>query len=230
MKVKSKNNPIIELKEVSKGYKSGKNILNALKDINFTARRGELVLVLGPSGSGKTTFLSIIAGLIEPTTGTAILYGGQINSFKNKAMQKFRAENIGFVFQNFMLIDSLSVIENIMLAEKFAGAGRKQARATAIDTLDKLKIGHLASKFPKELSQGEKQRAAVGRAVVNNAELILADEPTASLDTENGLEVIRLLHKYAENGACVLIASHDHRIKDYADRVLRIEDGRLFTN
>ena len=85
MKVKSKNNPIIELKEVSKGYKSGKNILNALKDINFTARRGELVLVLGPSGSGKTTFLSIIAGLIEPTTGTAILYGGQINSFKNKA-------------------------------------------------------------------------------------------------------------------------------------------------
>ena len=218
----------VRLSDVSKKYIRSGVETNALEHISFEARAGEMVLLLGPSGSGKTTFLTILAGLQKPTEGEVNIFGRNVNDYTQKDLQKLRAEHIGFIFQTFYLIESLSVIDNIMMVMKFAGKKGENAYAHAKEFLNRFEILHLIKAFPKTLSQGEKQRVAVARALANGAELILADEPTGSLSTQQGMTIVSYLRNATtEEGRCVVIASHDERIKSFADRVLDIRDGVL---
>ena len=211
---------------VTKTFRMDGNATNAVHNISVDAHFGELLLLLGPSGSGKTTLLTLLAGFLEPTTGVVRLSGKNLRELSLQELQKLRAEKMGFVFQTFHLIDALTVVENITLVLRFAGRRVDDARRRALEQLSELRIEHLASKFPPRLSHGEKQRVAVARAVANNADLILADEPTSSLESTQGFEIIQLLHKYArEENKCVIVASHDLRLLDFADRVIRLEDG-----
>jgi len=218
---------IILLRNVSKTYKINEHTSWGVRDIDFHAKPGELVLLLGPSGSGKTTLLTLIAGLLSPSEGSIKLFGNPIESYSKSDLQSLRARKIGFIFQTFLLIDALTSTQNIELVMKFNFKPKREAGKTAKALLKDLRIEYLADKLPSAMSQGEKQRVAVARAVANNAELILADEPTASLDTENGSIIIELLSSFARNNKCVIVASHDLRLKKYADRIINLENGMI---
>jgi ABC-type lipoprotein export system ATPase subunit len=221
-------NLVVNLENVTKVFGVNGRETRAVNGISLQAHKGEMVLLLGPSGSGKTTLLTLMAGLQRPTSGTVQLFGRKVVDYTSHELQRLRAVRIGFIFQNFHLIDSLTVLENVMLVTKFAGTARNEARRRAFDLLEKFGIKHLAGASPRKISQGEKQRVAVVRALVNGAELILADEPTANLESKQGLEIINFLHSNIKNdNSSVVIASHDERIMNYADRVLRLEDGLL---
>lgn len=215
---------IVKLENVTKLYYTNSHSVRGVKGIELSAAKGELLLILGPSGSGKTTIITLAAGLLEPTEGRVHLFGKDIRKYSRSELQEARADRIGFVFQTFLLIDSLTISENIKLVQGFS---KKDGKAPPEELLRKFSIGHLKDNLPYKLSQGEKQRAAIARAVANNAELILADEPTANLDSEQGYEIIRLLGHYAKEGKCVIAVSHDQRIAGYADRIVKIEDGKI---
>lgn len=225
--MKDENRNIVSLRNVSKTYKINEHVSIGVKDVNFSARQGELVLLLGPSGSGKTTLLTLIAGLLKPSEGSISLFQKPIESYSVADLQSLRAERIGFIFQTFLLIDALTSSQNIELVVKFNQKSKKEARRIAETLLKELNIEYLADKLPATMSQGEKQRVAVARAVANNAELILADEPTASLDTENGSTIIELLSSFARDNKCVIVASHDLRLKKFADRIVYLDNGRI---
>ena len=221
-------NRTVTLVDVSKIFGRNGRKTVAVDKISFDSRPGEMVLFLGPSGSGKTTLLTLIAGLLPPTSGEVVLFGKTVERYSIRDLQLLRARQMGFVFQTFQLIDALTAEENIKLVLHFAGHQKQTATEKAGKLLRQLHIDHLADKLPTEMSQGEKQRVAVARAIANDPELILADEPTASLESTQGFEVIRLLHQYAkEYQRCVIVASHDLRLAEYADRVIRMADGRL---
>ena len=219
---------MVEMTDATRTFGANGNQTCAVRAVSLQVLQGELLLLLGPSGSGKTTLLTMIGGLLKPTSGTVSLFGKEIDRYTARELQQIRATRIGFVFQTFHLIDSLTVLENVTLVLRFAGRQAAQAERQAETLLERLHIGHLANKFPATLSQGEKQRAAVARATANAPDLIIADEPTASLETRQGLDIIRLLREYAkEENRSVIVASHDLRIVEFADRALRIEDGIL---
>lgn len=224
--MKDKN--IVSLQSVSKTYKINAHSSVGVKDITLNVSHGELVLFLGPSGSGKTTLLTLIAGLLKPSEGIISLFGKTIDSFTVSELQKLRTEKIGFIFQTFLLIDSLTALQNVELVLRFASKSKREVRRIAENIFRELNIEYLANKLPTTMSQGEKQRVAVARAIANNADLILADEPTASLDTENGSIIIEWLNTYAKaNNKCVIVVSHDLRLKEYAHRIIYLEDGRI---
>lgn len=226
--MKDEQNIMIALSNVSKSYRINDFSSVGVKGITFDAKPGELVLFLGPSGSGKTTLLTLMAGLLKPSEGSIRLFNRPVESYSASELQKLRADKIGFVFQTFFLIDALTAMQNIELVLRFSGKHRRQARHIAAELLKFLRIEYLADKLPGTMSQGEKQRIAVARAIANDAEIILADEPTASLDAENGSAIIELLSSYARNmKKCVIAVSHDLRLKSYADRVLYLEDGKI---
>jgi putative ABC transport system ATP-binding protein len=219
---------VVQTKNATKIYQSNSHQNAGILDISMSARKGELLLLLGPSGSGKTTLLTLIAGLIQPSCGYISLFSKDITSYTSRTLQKIRATKIGFVFQTFLLIDALTVVENIKMVLHFAGNHGNDKNLKALHLLKKFSIDHLALHFPPKLSQGERQRVALARAIANDAELILADEPTASLEAKQGFEIIKLLHHHAkEKEKCVIVASHDLRLKEYADRVLYLENGKL---
>jgi len=225
--MKDDNRNIVSLRGVNKTYRINEHVSFGVKDIIFDARPGELVLLLGPSGSGKTTLLTLIAGLLKPSEGSISLFQKPIESYSVADLQSLRADRIGFIFQTFLLIDALTSSQNIELVVKFNQKSKKEARRIAETLLKELNIEYLADKLPATMSQGEKQRVAVARAVANNAELILADEPTASLDTENGSIIIELLSSFARDNKCVIVASHDLRLKKFADRIVFLDNGRI---
>jgi putative ABC transport system ATP-binding protein len=217
-----------KLVDVTKIYPRAGGETTALHHVSFEACASELILLLGPSGSGKTTMLTIMAGLQGPTSGEVFLFGGRLQEFSAKNLQQIRASRMGFIFQTFCLLDSINVLENVLLAMKFAGIHRDLARQRAIEFLDRLEIKHLMYVSPETLSQGEKQRVAVARALVTGAELLIADEPTGSLATQQGMQIVDFLSRSCKTeGRCVIIASHDERISKYADRVLHLHDGIL---
>jgi putative ABC transport system ATP-binding protein len=221
-------NYIIQLINVTKSYNGSGQGPVALRDVSFAAQTGEMVLLLGPSGSGKTTFLTLMAGLQPATSGEVYLFGKHINEYSTGELQKIRAKRMGFIFQNFNLINSLTVIQNITMVLHYGGSDRKTANKTAMDYLRNLGIEKLSDSLPAKVSHGEKQRAAIARALVNGAELIIADEPTGSLSSSQGMEIIELLQKSCKDESrCVIVASHDERIIKLADRVLYLNDGEL---
>ncbi len=215
-----------ELVEVTKLYTRSGTVTTALNNVSFKVCSGELVLLLGPSGSGKTTLLTLLAGFQKPSKGEAYIFGKRVQDYPASSLQKLRARHMGFIFQTFCLLDSLTVLDNVMLVMQFAGAHRISARKHALECLDRFGVGHLFHAFPNTLSQGEKQRVAVARAIANGAQLIIADEPTGSLVTQQGMIIVEFLRNLVEKEQLsVVIASHDERISRYADHVHHLCDG-----
>lgn len=224
----SRKQVLVSAESVTKEYRTADSTNTPLSNISFDGKAGEMVLLLGPSGSGKSTFLMLLAGLIPPTTGDIILFGKRIVEFSQEDFQSLRSRSIGFVFQNFLLIDWLTAEENIGIVLHFSGNDSDTLRDRTYAMLRKLRIDHLAKKYPSQMSHGEQQRVAIARAFVLEPQLILADEPTAALEFSQGLEVVDMLHAYAkERGSCVVVASHDLRIRPRADRVISIENGHF---
>lgn len=218
----------IAAKDVEMVYQSGTEKFHALKGIDLEVQRGEIQLLMGPSGSGKTTFLSILAGILTPTAGMVHLLGQDITAMSRKQLARFRLENIGFIFQGFNLFPALTAEENVQVALKMKGVQGKLAHKEARELLYQVGLVDRADQLPRDLSGGQKQRVAIARALACDPHLIMADEPTAALDSHNGHAVIELLRKLAkEGGRTVLMVTHDPRIMDVADRVTYLEDGEL---
>ncbi|MEX0800325.1 MAG: ABC transporter ATP-binding protein [Dehalococcoidia bacterium] len=219
---------ILEVRGLTRVFGRGETAVRAVDGVDLTVRRGEIVLVMGPSGAGKTTLLTLIGGLLKPTAGQVLIDGRDITAMGESDLPEVRRRYVGFVFQSFNLLDSLTAQENVELALNLAGRGGRESAETAGELLDGLGMGHRRRFKPNDLSGGEKQRVSIARALANEPPLLLADEPTANLDSKQGREVVDLLRGIAgEQGRTVLIVSHDERIRDMADRVLWLEDGRL---
>lgn len=209
-------------------FHTGNQDYQALRDINLDINPGEIHLLMGPSGSGKTTLLSILAGILTPTSGVVNLLGQDITSLSRTQLAQFRLKNIGFIFQGFNLFPALNALENVSLGLTIKGVSKRAAQAESMALLEQVGLGDKAHRLPKELSGGQKQRVAIARALAGNPPLIMADEPTAALDSQSGHAVIELLRKLAkERGHTVLMVTHDPRIVDVADRVSYLEDGQL---
>jgi len=219
---------ILQVDNVTKRFGSGAVAVTAVDGVDLRVRRREIVLIMGPSGSGKTTLLSVLGGILKPTSGRVQINGTDITEMTESQLTKIRQKEVGFVFQSFNLIESLSTIENVEVALNFAGLTGRKARARATDLLSDLGLGDRLHFKPRDLSGGERQRVSIARAIANNPALILADEPTANLDSKRGQEVVLLLRDLAkQQDRCVVIVSHDRRIVDVADRIWWLEDGRL---
>lgn len=219
---------ILALESVSKTYGRGHASVKAVDGVSLGVGRGEIVLVMGPSGSGKTTLLSIAGGLLKPDSGSVAVAGNRLDRLGPAELSRLRLLEVGFVFQTFNLLASLSALENVALVMNLAGRGDGSAEEGSGALLARLGLQERLSHVPADLSGGEKQRVALARALANDPPLILADEPTGNLDSRSGREVMMLLFDLArEEGKAVVVVSHDPRIVDIADRVLWLEDGRL---
>ena len=218
---------IIELKNVQKVYGTGAAQVVALKNINFKANLGEVVLIMGPSGAGKSTFLTIAGSLQKPTTGEVIVNGQNIARISAKASDHLRLTQLGFVLQAYNLVPFLKIREQFELVNKVKKAGNISQEKLQ-ELLKQLGINSLLDKYPSELSGGQQQRAAIARALYANPQILLADEPTASLDSENVAEVGQLFKKLAKNyNKAVLLVTHDPRLKQYADHIYEMMDGKI---
>lgn len=222
------NETLVEMRHICKEFGRGRQTTVAVANVSLAVRSGETAVLIGPSGSGKTTLLTLAAGLTSPSAGELFLFAKPFDAYQPRELQKLRSRNIGFIFQTFRLLDPLTVLENLILTGKFAGASRVEASADAARLLSKLRIENLADAYPFQLSQGEKQRVAAARAMINGPRLIIADEPTANLESKQALSLFELLREYVKQSRCgLLVATHDQRILPFADRILRIEDGLL---
>lgn len=221
---------VVEVEGVSKTFGTGDLAVQALKPCSFAVQEGELAALLGPSGSGKSTLLLAISLILEPTTGRIVVNGQEIynNGWTGVDDRAFRRHNIGFIFQQHNLIPFLTAQENVALMMQLNGVGRREAGLRAKELLGYLEIAHRADSLPANLSGGEQQRVAIGRALANEPPLILADEPTAALDTERGTKVMALLKKIArERRSAVITVTHDHRMIEGFDAVYHLDDGVL---
>ena len=215
----------IELKNVKKTYIIGEQKYNALDGINLSIKQGEFVVILGPSGAGKSTLLNILGGLDKLSSGTIKIGDKEINKFNDKELTKYRATDVGFIFQFYNILPTLTVLENVNLI--------KDVTNTKVDAKDVLKsVGLLkyANKFPQELSGGEQQRVSIARAIMKNPKILLCDEPTGALDSKTGVEVLKLLKKQADNDTTVIVVTHNSLIADIANRVINIKNGKIEKN
>ncbi len=221
---------ILEVKNLRKVYSSrlGGARVEALRDVNFTVEEGEYVAVMGESGSGKTTLLNILAALDKPTGGAVLLDGKDLSKIRESSMAAFRRDNLGFVFQDFNLLDTFTLEDNIYLPLVLAGKTYKEMSSRLKPLADRLGISELLRKYPYEVSGGQKQRAAVARAMITEPRLLLADEPTGALDSRASDELLRLFAQINGRGQTVLMVTHSVRAASSAGRVLFIKDGEVF--
>ncbi|MGY2908247.1 ABC transporter ATP-binding protein [Bradyrhizobium sp. URHC0002] len=220
--------PMLEAANVTKDLGRGAARVAALKGVSLALNGGELTLLMGPSGSGKTTLLSILGCMLSPTEGTVHVCQHSTAGLDPEELARLRREHVGFVFQSFHLFPTLSATDNVRLALDVRGEPRRAAKVRSREALAKVGLAHKIKAYPRDLSGGEQQRVAIARAIVGNPSIILADEPTAALDGENGQAVMKLLAEIArERGHAVLIVTHDPRLLPFADRVVHIEDGRI---
>jgi putative ABC transport system ATP-binding protein len=219
---------VVEARGLTRRFGDGAAAVEAVRGVELEIEAGEIALIMGPSGSGKTTLLSMLGALLQPTDGELRLAGVAITELTEHELPALRAEKIGFIFQDFNLMPSLSTRENVEVALNLAGVEGAPAHERAGRLLDELGLGERLDFLPEQLSGGEKQRVAIARALANDPELVLADEPTANLDSSIGREVMRRLRDIAKRrGQSVLIVSHDDRIREFVDRVLWLEDGQF---
>lgn len=224
----STNDSTLRVEHVTKRFGSGDAGVVAVRDVSLSVAPGEVVLIMGPSGSGKSTLLSMLGALLKPTEGEIRLHDEVLSALAENRLPAIRLRQFGFIFQDFNLLSALTVVENVALVAELAGAKRSTAREKSARLLGELGLGERLDFLPEKLSGGEKQRVAIARALINEPALILADAPTANLDSKIGHEIMRLLRRIAkEQDRSVVIVSHDGRIKDIADRVLWLEDGQF---
>lgn len=220
--------PVLRATALSRTFGTAPTAVTAVSNASFDVFAGELVLIIGPSGSGKTTLLSMVGGLIGASAGDVAIAGVRLGTLTQPALTALRLRQVGFIFQSFRLIDALTVAENVELPLNLAGMHRPASHGRALALLDELGMASRADASPRTLSGGEKQRAAIARAFAADPPLILADEPTGSLDSHAGHAAIELLHRAAkEHDKAVVVVSHDPRIRAFADRTFAIEDGVL---
>ncbi len=221
---------ILDVHNIKKIYTTrfGGNQVQALKDVTFSVEKGEFVAIMGESGSGKTTLLNILAALDRPTSGEVILGEKSLSSIKEKEISAFRRENLGFVFQDFNLLDTFSLMDNIFLPLVLSVKSYEEMNRRLLPLAKKLGIGEILKKFPYEVSGGQKQRAAVARALITNPQLILADEPTGALDSRASSELLSLFGEINRSGQTILMVTHSVQAACHAGRVLFIKDGQVF--
>jgi putative ABC transport system ATP-binding protein len=221
-------NPLLELVDVVKSYGSGPSEVRALTDVSFSVGSGEFVAVRGPSGCGKSTLLHLAGGLEDPTAGRVLVDGNDLSTMSASRRATLRRRDVGYVFQNLNLVAALTAIENVMLPLELDGVGRRDARAQAIDALRAVDLDQRLDRYPDDFSGGQQQRIAIARAIVGTRRLLLADEPTGSLDTTTGDAVIGLLAALpAERNTSVVLVTHEPRYAAWADRVVSMRDGRI---
>lgn len=221
---------LLEVKNLKKVYKTrlGGNAVEALKNVNFSAEEGEFVAIMGESGSGKTTLLNILAALDQPTAGSVLLDGKNFSGIKESDVAAFRRDHLGFVFQEFNLLDTFTLEDNIYLPLVLAGKSYQEMHRRLAPIADKLGITALLKKYPYEVSGGQKQRAAVARAMITDPRIILADEPTGALDSKSSDELLHLFGEVNRQGQTVLMVTHSVKAASSASRVLFIKDGEVF--
>lgn len=218
----------LHVTHVWKRYGSGATEVAAVRDVSLSVNPGEILLIMGPSGSGKTTLLSMLGALLKPSDGEIRLDSDVISALNENRLPEIRLRRFGFIFQDFNLLSALTALENVALVAQLGGMKNGIARKKAAELLTGLGLGERLNFIPEKLSGGEKQRVAIARALVNDPSVILADEPTANLDSKIGHEIMRLLRGIAkEQNRSVVIVSHDQRIRDIADRILWLEDGQF---
>ncbi|GAA1498384.1 ABC transporter ATP-binding protein [Paeniglutamicibacter kerguelensis] len=220
--------PIIELRSVGRTY--GSPPTTALTEVDLSIEEGEMLAIVGPSGSGKSTMLNIIGSLDRATTGEAHIAGHDLATLDDAGLSAVRAYTIGFIFQQFHLSDGVSALENVATGLLYTGIPPRERRARAAAALKRVGLGHRLGHNPRQLSGGERQRVAIARAVVGNPWLILADEPTGSLDTASGAEVVSVLRELNAQGAAVVVITHDAELAEQMPRQVRIRDGRIVSD
>ena len=219
---------VLEANQIRKVLGHGAGQVHALRGVDLALRGGELTLLMGPSGSGKTTLLSVLGCMLTPTSGTVSIAGHDTANADAETLARLRRNHIGFIFQSYHLFPTLTASENVQLALDLRGEPSAPARVRAHAALTQVGLAHKVGSFPREMSGGEQQRVAIARAIVSNPSAILADEPTAALDSENGQAIMAILAEIAqEPGRGVLVVTHDARPLPYADRIHRIEDGLI---
>ena len=219
--------PIIKLKGISKIYKMGESEVKALSGVDLKIERGDFLLIVGPSGSGKSTMMNLVGALDFASKGDIFLDNQNIEHLTESGLAQIRGKKIGFVFQTFNLIPTLNAIENIALPMIFQEVSKEERMQRAEKILGQVKLTHRRTHLPNELSGGERQRVAIGRALANNPEVILADEPTGNLDTKTGLEIMKLFTDFNKRGKTIIIVTHDLDLLKYAQKVLKIRDGKI---
>ena len=216
---------MISLKNVSKIYKTGEVEYRALDGVNLEIKDGEFVVILGPSGAGKSTLLNLLGGMDRPTSGKIIVNQVDISKFTDKQLTKFRAEQIGFVFQSYNILPSLTVEENVSIMRDII-----KLKQNPIEVLKSVGLGRHLKKFPSELSGGEQQRVSIARAVVKKPAILLCDEPTGALDSDTGVQILKLLKAQTDKDTTVIIVTHNALIAEIADRVIHLKNGQIETN
>jgi len=218
---------MLQLKNIEKDYGSDDNIVHALKGVSLSFRNSEFVAILGPSGCGKTTMLNIIGGLDRYTNGDVLINGKSTTTFKSADWDAYRNNYVGFIFQNYNLINHQTILENVELALTLSGINAKERKARATEALAKVGLEDILHKKPNQLSGGQMQRVAIARALVNNPEIILADEPTGALDSRTGHEGLEFLQQLNREGTTVILITHDNGIAAAARRCVRLTDGKI---
>jgi len=222
-------NNIIEVKDVKKIYNQGKpNELIVLKDIDMKIKKGEMIAIFGPSGSGKSTLLHIIGCLDRATKGKVYIEGKDVSGLSDDELAFIRRDKMGFVFQQFNLVSALTTLENVELPMRISNMNREKTRKRAKELLKSVDLGERLNHFPRQLSGGEMQRVAMARALANEPDVILADEPTGNLDSKTGEEIVNLMVKLNKKGYTFIIVTHDLAIAKYASRKLNIKDGKIW--
>lgn len=218
---------MIQLKNISKTYKMGKEVFNALDDVNLNIENGDFMAIVGPSGSGKSTLMHIIGGLDKPTTGQVMVDGKDISTLKEKELAKYRSTKTGFIFQNFNLEATQTALENVMMPLIFAGVSGKKRVEMASEALEKVGLKDKMKNKPTEMSGGQRQRVAIARALVNNPEIIFADEPTGNLDSKSGTQIMDLLKSLNKKGYTIIMVTHNNEQAKEVKSVVTIKDGKI---
>lgn len=218
---------LIEVRDVYKIYNPGENQVNALDGVSITIDEGEFVAIIGQSGSGKSTLMNMLGLLDTPTSGEYYINGKLVDDLTDDQMSVIRNEQIGFIFQGFNLISSLSALENVELPLVYRGMKKDERRQISKDALERVGLGSRINHLPAEMSGGQQQRVAVARAIAARPPVILADEPTGNLDTKSTKEVMAILHELKDEGRTVIVITHDNEIAEEAERVIRIRDGKV---
>jgi putative ABC transport system ATP-binding protein len=221
---------ILHVKNLSRIYMQGKTPVHALNDVSFEVKKGEFLSIVGPSGSGKSTLLSMIGLLDKPTRGSVFIDGIEITKAKESEAPKLRREKIGFVFQHFNLIPTLTALENVDIAMRFARVPKNQRKKTAIEMLSHLGMAGRMNHKPSELSGGEQQRVAIARALANHPAIILADEPTGEVDTKTRDKIIEILEELSKEGQTILVVTHDTAFSQRTKRIITMQDGSILSD